>query len=69
MISTMPEVLALHIYNTFLSNTVILKGSGLVKGEWGDEDIKKHVAVGRVEGSGRNPLTSKVGIRKSSAKS
>lgn len=60
---------AFHICNTFLSNTVILNGSGLVKGDWGDEDIKKHVSVGRVEGSGRNPPTSKLGIRKSSAKS
>lgn len=29
-----------------------------------DQDVQKHVSVGRVEGTGRNPFTSRLGLGK-----
>lgn len=43
---------------------VTLKGSASAQGGEHAQDIQKHVSVGRVEGTGRNPFTSRLGLRK-----
>lgn len=44
--------------------SVTVKGGASVPGGEEDQDVQKHVSVGRVEGTGRNPFTSRLGLRK-----